>query len=50
MPIRRGSRSGEIPFEWNDPTTWEPALAGVQAGMLEGSRSQVSQKEVVEGS
>ncbi len=34
VPIRRGSRSGEIPFEWNDPTTWEPALAGVQAAYI----------------
>jgi len=34
VPIRRGSRSGEIPFEWNDPTTWEPALAGVQAAYV----------------
>ena len=31
VPIRRGSRSAEIPFEWNDPTTWAPALADVQA-------------------
>ena len=34
VPIRRGSRSGEIPFEWNDPTTWKPALAGVQAAYV----------------
>ena len=34
VPIRRGSRSGEIPFEWNDATTWEPALAGVQAAYV----------------
>jgi uncharacterized protein YbjT (DUF2867 family) len=34
VPIRRGSRSGEIPFEWNDPTTWEPALADVQAAYV----------------
>lgn len=33
-PIRRGSRSGEIPFDWNDPRTWEPALAGVQAAYV----------------
>ncbi len=34
VPIRRGSRSGEIPFEWNDPATWERALAGVQAAYV----------------
>ena len=34
VPIRRGSRSGKIPFEWNDPTTWEPALADVQAAYV----------------
>ncbi|MFQ5505662.1 MAG: NmrA family transcriptional regulator [Planctomycetota bacterium] len=34
VPIRRGSRSGEIPFEWNDPTTWEPTLAGVKAAYV----------------
>ncbi|PWK64755.1 uncharacterized protein YbjT (DUF2867 family) [Streptomyces sp. CG 926] len=27
--VRVGSRSGEPPFDWNDPTTWLPALAGV---------------------
>jgi uncharacterized protein YbjT (DUF2867 family) len=34
VPIRRGSRSGEVPFEWNDSSTWEPALAGVQAAYV----------------
>ena len=34
VPIRRGSRSGEIPFEWNDPRTWEPSLAGMQAAYV----------------
>jgi uncharacterized protein YbjT (DUF2867 family) len=34
VPIRRGSRSGQIPFEWNDPRTWEPALAGAQAAYI----------------
>jgi uncharacterized protein YbjT (DUF2867 family) len=34
VPIRRGSRSGEIPFEWNDPGTWEAALAGAQAAYV----------------
>ncbi len=34
VAIRRGSRSGEIPFDWNDRTTWEPALSGVQAAYV----------------
>ncbi|MER5891512.1 NAD(P)H-binding protein [Streptomyces sp. NPDC001876] len=29
--VRIGSRSGGIPFDWNDSTTWQPALAGVDA-------------------
>lgn len=29
IPIRHGSRSAEIPFDWDDPQTWAPALAGV---------------------
>lgn len=28
MPVRVGSRSGEPPFDWNDQTTWSPALEG----------------------
>ncbi|WP_328342042.1 NmrA family transcriptional regulator [Streptomyces violaceus] len=29
MPVRVGSRSAEPPFDWQDDTTWEPALRGV---------------------
>jgi uncharacterized protein YbjT (DUF2867 family) len=29
VPVRRGSRSADIPFDWDDPHTWAPALAGV---------------------
>jgi uncharacterized protein YbjT (DUF2867 family) len=29
VPIRHGSRSADIPFDWDDPKTWAPALAGV---------------------
>ncbi|MFF2848034.1 NmrA family transcriptional regulator [Streptomyces sp. NPDC058001] len=29
LPVRIGSRSGEPPFVWEDPATWEPALEGV---------------------
>jgi uncharacterized protein YbjT (DUF2867 family) len=32
--IRRGSRVGEIPFDWTDPATWEPALSDVQAAYV----------------
>lgn len=27
--VRRGTRGAAIPFDWNDETTWEPALDGV---------------------
>lgn len=30
VPIRHGSRGAEIPFDWDDPATWPPALAGVK--------------------
>ena len=29
IPVRHGSRSAEIPFDWESPQTWAPALAGV---------------------
>ena len=29
LPVRVGSRSGEPPFDWEDPGTWAPALDGV---------------------
>ena len=29
MTVRIGSRSGDPAFEWTDPSTWEPVLAGV---------------------
>ncbi len=28
LPVRIGSRSGEPPFDWEDRTTWAPALQG----------------------
>ncbi|MFF4829094.1 NmrA family NAD(P)-binding protein [Streptomyces sp. NPDC001312] len=31
LPVRVGSRSGEPPFVWEDPGTWEAALDGVLA-------------------
>ena len=30
VPVRRGSRSAAIPFDWDDRTTWAPALEGVR--------------------
>ncbi|MEM7627078.1 MAG: NAD(P)H-binding protein [Planctomycetota bacterium] len=30
-PVRVGSRSGEVPFDWDRPETWSPALDGVSA-------------------
>jgi uncharacterized protein YbjT (DUF2867 family) len=29
VPVRIGSRSGRPPFDWNDRSTWAPALDGV---------------------
>jgi uncharacterized protein YbjT (DUF2867 family) len=31
LPVRVGSRSGQPPFDWNDRSTWAPALRGVTA-------------------
>ncbi|MDA8018852.1 MAG: NAD(P)H-binding protein [Thermoanaerobaculia bacterium] len=30
LPVRVGSRTAEIPFDWHDRTTWEPALSDVR--------------------
>ncbi len=29
IPVRHGSRTAHIPFDWDDPHTWTPALTGV---------------------
>ena len=29
LPVRRGARRSEIPFDWEDPATWAPVLSGV---------------------
>lgn len=31
LPVRIGTRSGGVPFDWEDPATWEPALQDVKA-------------------
>jgi hypothetical protein len=31
VPTRIGSRSAELPFDWNDHSTWIPALNGVSS-------------------
>ena len=28
IPVRQGSRSSDIPFDWEEPQPWAPALAG----------------------
>jgi len=33
-PTRIGSRTGEPPFDWDDQTTWAPALEGVGAAYV----------------
>ena len=34
VPVRIGSRSGEPPFDWDDRSTWEPALRGASAAYV----------------
>ncbi|MFC5184212.1 NAD(P)H-binding protein [Actinomadura harenae] len=34
VPVRVGSRSADIPFDWTDQTTWPAALDGVRAVYL----------------
>jgi uncharacterized protein YbjT (DUF2867 family) len=34
LPVRIGSRSGEPPFDWDDPSTWAPVLEGVRSAYL----------------
>ena len=29
LPVRRGARRSETPFDWDDPATWPAALSGV---------------------
>jgi len=29
VPLRIGSRSAEVPFEWNEPSTWAPVLQDI---------------------
>ena len=34
LPVRIGSRSGEPPFDWDDRSTWAPALKGASAAYV----------------
>jgi uncharacterized protein YbjT (DUF2867 family) len=34
VPTRAGSRSGQPPFDWEDPATWAPALEGVGSAYI----------------
>jgi uncharacterized protein YbjT (DUF2867 family) len=34
LPIRVGSRTGETPFDWDDRSTWAPALRGVTSAYV----------------
>jgi uncharacterized protein YbjT (DUF2867 family) len=34
IPVRVGSRSADPPFDWEDPSTWEPALRGVRSAYV----------------
>ena len=34
LPVRVGSRSGEPPFDWDDQSTWAPAMQGVGSAYI----------------
>ncbi|MFE9236164.1 NmrA family transcriptional regulator [Streptomyces sp. NPDC007007] len=34
VPVRSGSRTGEVPFDWQDDTGWEAALRGTEAAYV----------------
>ncbi|MBF6326980.1 NAD(P)H-binding protein [Nocardia transvalensis] len=34
VPVRPASRTSPTPFDWSDPTTWQPALTGSRAVYL----------------
>lgn len=34
FPVRIGSRSAELPFDWTDRSTWAPVLDGVRAAFV----------------
>ena len=34
LPVRLGTRSSDLPFDWNNPATWRPALDGVHAAYV----------------
>ncbi|MEM6384164.1 MAG: NmrA family NAD(P)-binding protein [Pseudomonadota bacterium] len=34
LPVRRGSRSADISFDWDNEETWAPALEGIQSAYV----------------
>ena len=34
LPVRRGSRSSETPFDWEAPETWAPAVEGIKSAYV----------------
>ena len=34
VPVRAASRSSAVHFDWEDPTSWQPALAGAEAAYV----------------
>ena len=34
LPVRVGSRAGQPPFDWEDPSTWAPVLQGARAAYI----------------
>ncbi len=45
--LRGASRRGEPPFDWSDPTTWEPVVAGAQRMYLMAPHEQEIRPELV---
>lgn len=34
LPFRLASRTSKVPFDWNDDSTWDRAVAGAESGSL----------------
>ncbi len=34
VPVRSGSRRGDVPFDWADPSGWEAALSGAESAYV----------------
>jgi uncharacterized protein YbjT (DUF2867 family) len=39
VPVRIGSRSGGLPFDWEQPATWKPVFQDVEAAYTDYARA-----------